>query len=130
MGEALLAPESNIKNLEGVVALKVLTNNLLAIVYTNGLLRVIQLGDLSITTETNLLGDKGRLAQLGSGRVVEAQIAFKTHLAVPDITQSSLSKSISLGVTMAVESSRTAQKTHTLHTFSLRYDDFRVSMDG
>lgn len=91
---------------------------------------MIQLGDLSITTETNLLSDKGRLGQIGSGRVVEAQIAFKTHLAVPDITQSSLSKSISLGVTMAVESSRTAQKTHTLHTFSLRYDDFRVSMDG
>ena len=39
--EALMAPESNVKNLEGVVSLKKLSNNLLAVVYTNGLFRVI-----------------------------------------------------------------------------------------
>jgi len=52
-----MAPESNIKNLEGVVALKVLTNNLLAVTYTNGLFRVIQISNFSVLIETNLLGD-------------------------------------------------------------------------
>ena len=76
--EALLKPWENERNLEGVVALKVLTNNLLAVAYTNGLFRIIQIHDLSVVIETNLLADEGKLG-LDFGRIFEAQIAFMTN---------------------------------------------------
>ena len=41
--------------MEGVIAIKVLTNNLLAVSYTNGLLRIIQVSNFSVLIETNLL---------------------------------------------------------------------------
>ena len=101
-GEALLRPQENERNLEGVVALKVLTNNLLAVAYTNGLLRVVQVSNLTVVIETNLLADEGRLG-LDAGRIFEAQIAFHTNRAVPNVERNKLSKSISLGVIQGLE---------------------------
>ena len=71
VGEALLAPQSNIKNLEGVVAVKTLTNNLLAVVYTDGMFRVVDISTFSIVVQNNLLDDESRLGK-ESGRVIEA----------------------------------------------------------
>ena len=71
MGEALLAPQSNIKNLEGVLAFKALTNDLLAVVYTSGLFRVVDISNLAPMLEINLLADEGRLGT-ESGRLIEA----------------------------------------------------------
>ena len=71
------------RNYEGVVALKILTNNLLAVIYSNGLLRVIQVSDFSIVMQTNVLADRELLEKIGSSRLVEAKIASKTHLSVP-----------------------------------------------
>lgn len=122
VGEALLAPQSNIKNLEGVLALKVLTNNLLAVVYTSGLFRVIDISSLSMMLEINLLGDEGKLG-IASGRVIEAQIAYKTHASVPDVERRSFSKSISFGLVIAVENQQTVQKKFVLHTLSLRFNN-------
>lgn len=49
------------RNMEGVIAIKVLTNNLLAVTYTNGLFRVIQVSNFLVLVETNLL-DGGVMA--------------------------------------------------------------------
>ena len=84
-----------------------LTNNLLAVVYTSGLFRVIDISKLAILLEVNLLDDEGKLGN-EAGRVIEAQIAFKTHLSVPaDIERTSLSKSISFGLVIAIENQHT-----------------------
>ena len=59
-----MSPAQNIKNLNGVVALRVLTNNLLAALYTNGLLRIIQISGFTVVLETNLMQDEARLGQV------------------------------------------------------------------
>ena len=64
MRVALVSPAQNIKNLNGVVALRVLTNNLLAALYTNGLLRIIQISGFTVVLETNLMQDEARLGQV------------------------------------------------------------------
>ena len=64
--------------MEGVLCIKVLTNNLLAVLYTNGLLRIIEVSDFSIKIETNLLES----ADLNGQRAVDAQITFTTQDAV------------------------------------------------
>lgn len=64
--------------MEGVLCIKVLTNNLLAVLYTNGLLRIIEVSDFSIKIETNLL----QSADLNGQRAVDAQITFTTQDAV------------------------------------------------
>lgn len=46
--------------MEGVLAIKVLSNNLIAVVYTNGLLRIIQISNFTVLVESNLLGDEGK----------------------------------------------------------------------
>ena len=56
--------------MEGVIAIKVLTNNLLAVSYTNGLLRIIQVSNFSLLIETNLLES----SDMNGQRMVEAQI--------------------------------------------------------
>ena len=43
--------------MHGVVALKVLTNNLLAVAYTNGLIRIVQVSNFEIIAETNILAN-------------------------------------------------------------------------
>ena len=55
MAQSIIDPKTNAKNLEGVVAMKALSNNLLAVVYTNGLLRVFVVSSTSILVETNLI---------------------------------------------------------------------------
>lgn len=54
--------------MEGVIAIKVLTNNLLAVTYTNGLFRIIQVSNFSVLIETNLLDGGDMIGQ----RMVEA----------------------------------------------------------
>ena len=54
--------------MEGVIAIKVLTNNLLAVSYTNGLLRIIQVSNFSVLIETNLLES----SDMNGQRMVEA----------------------------------------------------------
>lgn len=63
----------NVKNLEGVVALKTLTNGLLLVVYSNSMLRIFQISNFSLIEEINLLADS---PVEGLKRVTEAFISF------------------------------------------------------
>lgn len=63
----------NVKNLEGVVALKTLTNGLLLVVYSNSMLRIFQISNFSLIEERNLLADS---PVEGLKRVTEAFISF------------------------------------------------------
>ena len=62
-----MAPSTNIQNLHGVVALKVLTNNLLAAAYTNGLIRIVQVSNFEVIAETNILAN----GQANGAKVVQ-----------------------------------------------------------
>lgn len=73
--------------------------------------------------EVNLLADEGKLGTESCGRVFEAQIAFRTHLSVPNSERTKTTKSISLGLVIAFESNTTFDKQYVLHTMSLRFDD-------
>lgn len=114
--------QSNIKNYEGVLAFKSMTNNLLAVVYTNGLFRIIDITTFAPILEVNVLADEGTLGLL-SGRLIEGQIAFHAHNSVPNHTQTIFSKCFSFGIVVAVENQRGIKKRFVLHTFSLRFND-------
>ena len=89
-----------------MLAFKSLTNNLLAVVYTSGLFRIVDITTLATILDTNLLGDEGKLG-IGSSRLVEAQIAFKTHTSVADVERDNFSKSISFGLVIQLENQST-----------------------
>ena len=76
-----MAPETNARNLEGVVALKLLQNDLLAVIYTNGLLRIVQISSLSVLIETNLLADLGHSSADLFEKIVNAKIATHTNMS-------------------------------------------------
>ena len=103
--------------------MKALSNNLLAVVYSNGLLRVIEISRTEILVETSILVDR----QVEFDRIVEAQINFRTHLLVVDDNLST-SKSISLGVSFTAESSRKSTKQACLQIFSLKFN--KVPYEG
>lgn len=117
-----MAPDSNVKNLEGVVAMKTLTNHLLVAVYTNGLFRVIQIPNLSVLVETNLFNDKGRLGD-AAYKAVEAKIAFETNRSVPNAENDSIFKSVSIGIVLTSETQGGSAKANILQTFNLRFND-------
>ena len=98
-----------------------LTNNLLAVIYTNGLFRVVQISNFAILIETKLLDDQGKISA-DFERVVDAKIAFETHQSIPDNSRTIFTKSISFGVILVGESLRTVSKRFLLHTFNLRFD--------
>ena len=81
------------------MAIKSLSNNLIAVVYSNGLLSINNLCSTSrqavVVSTTLLSSDK-------YDRIVDAQIAFRTHDAVLSDSMT-VSKSISLGVTFTAE---------------------------
>jgi hypothetical protein len=56
------------------VALKALTNGLVAAVYTNGLLRVVRASDALLIKEFTLT-----LEDIDSSKVVKSEIAFKSY---------------------------------------------------
>ena len=93
-----------------------MSNNLLAVVYTNGLLRVFFVSNASILVETSLIvTDQSEL-----DRIVDAQINFRTHLSVVE-ENIDVTKSISLGVAFTAESTRRSTKQAGLQIFSLKF---------
>ena len=115
----MIDPKSNVKNLEGVVAIKALTNNLLAVVYSNGLLRVYGISTVSVIVESNILQIEN---DIEFDRIIDAQINFKAHTAVVE-ENISVSKTISIGVSFTAESSRRLTKQNCMHVFSLRFNN-------
>ena len=107
--------------MEGVVAIKSLTNNLLAVVYSNGLLRVYSISEVSVIVETNIL-----LTEYDTefDRIVDAQVNFKSHLSVV-ADNLSVSKTISIGVSFTAESSRKLIKQNGLHVFNLKFNNIQ-----
>jgi hypothetical protein len=56
------------------VALKALTNGLVAAVYTNGLLRIVRASDALLIKEFTLT-----LENIDSSKIVKSEIAFKSY---------------------------------------------------
>ena len=126
-----MAPQSNLRNFEGVVALKALSNGLLAVLYTSGLFRIVQISYLSVLVETELLEGDLDLARQGFDKISEAKLAFQAHNAVADADLTNYSKSISLGLTTTLENPITAQRQSVLHCFSLRFESVSlVNLEG
>ena len=103
--------------MEGVVAIRALSNNLIAVVYSNGLLSINNLCSSSrraeVISSTLLSSDK-------YDRIVEAKISFRTHDSVV-ADNMSVSKSISLGVAFTAESRVKGAKQAGLCTYSLKF---------
>jgi len=64
----------NLKNNEGVVALKALTNGLVAAIFSNGFLRVVRASDGSIVAEMKLITE---------GKILDALFASKSLSPTP-----------------------------------------------
>lgn len=109
--------------MEGVLAIKVLSNNLIAVVYTNGLLRIIQISNFIVLVESNLLGDEAKFDHKDYFRVFDAHLAFASHSSVANHQQTSMSKSISIGISLGIEHVQTAAKQFCLQTVSLRFEN-------
>ena len=63
----------NVKNLEGVVTLKTLTNGLLVVVYSSVMIRIFQISNFKLLFERNLVSD---VPVVGLTKVTEACISF------------------------------------------------------
>ena len=107
--------------MEGVVAIKSLTNNLLAVVYSNGLLRVYSISEVSVIVETNILLTE---CDTEFDRIVDAQVNFKSHTSIV-ADDLSISKTISIGVSFTAESSRKLIKQNGLHVFNLKFNNIQ-----
>jgi len=55
--QVVVQPQMNLKNNEGVVALKSLTNGLVAAIFSNGALRVVRASDGCVVVEMKLITD-------------------------------------------------------------------------
>jgi len=64
----------NLKNNEGVVALKALTNGLVAALFSNGFLRVVRANDGCVVAEMKLITE---------GKILEAMFASKSLKPIP-----------------------------------------------
>ena len=51
----MVQPQMNLKNNEGVVALKTLTNGLVAAIFSNGAFRVVRVSDACVVAEMKLI---------------------------------------------------------------------------
>ena len=111
--------------MEGVVAIKALSNNLIAVVYSNGLLSINNLCSSSrqavVVSTTLLSSDK-------YDRIVDAQISYRTHDAVLSDSMT-VSKSISIGVAFTAECRIKATKRTGLCTYSLKFSNFLLEND-
>ena len=90
-------------------------------VYSNGLLRVYSISEVSVIVETNIL-----LSEYDTefDRIVDAQVNFKSHLTVV-ADDLSVSKTISIGVSFTAESSRKLIKQNGLHVFNLKFNNIQ-----